>query len=176
MSNPRNFIKKAESLRQQTTLLSGRQVLPGQSLPAQASLGQPPRIPVPAPAPMQMPAPMNMQKSTPEAMRTREVPRRAQPQPGLAPAFAPQMPTSEAQLAPERRPISPAPMGAMRPVAPMMPPARPQMVASEPSPAPEIQRKPERRLASQLAGGHATYSGLMRSHDRMSTRHLKDQG
>lgn len=49
-------------------------------------------------------------------------------------------------------------------------PVNPEPPAT-PVPAPRAQA-PARRIAPQPVGGHAIYRALMRSHDRMGTRHL----
>ena len=56
-------------------------------------------------------------------------------------------------------------------------PAPTPLLAAPATPAPEAPPTPEPaaptpRTAPRPAGGHALYSQIMRSHDRMGTRHL----
>ena len=59
------------------------------------------------------------------------------------------------------------------PPRPPVPAADPTQPSPTPEPAPV---PPERRVAPQPIGGHALYRALMRSHDRMGTRHLDRRG
>lgn len=94
--------------------------------------------------------------------------RRTPPEPTRVPAPAP-----VAQVAPT---APTAPVASVAPVAPVAPvtsvtPIAPQpsaIPANPPRPAPAVQPAPVPRPA-----GHALYSELMRSHDRMGTQHLK---
>ena len=62
-------------------------------------------------------------------------------------------------------PVAPAPA----PMSATPTPVPSPMPASRPAPGPA----PARQVAPRPAGGHALYSQVMRSHDRMGTRHLK---
>lgn len=64
------------------------------------------------------------------------------------------------------QPRAVAPQPVSRPVPP--PSSPPQAEAAPPEPA--------RTVAPQPAGGHALYRALMRSHDRVNTRHLDGKG
>lgn len=78
-------------------------------------------------------------------------------------------------------PRTPAPMPAspVQPVAPIPRVSPAPVQSTSPAPAPVAPVQPNPPSADQPAArpiphsGHALYSELMRSHDRMGTRHLK---
>ena len=65
-----------------------------------------------------------------------------------------------------------APQPAPVPLTPAPVAPAPTMLTPTPEPAPNART---RRVVPQPVGGHAIYRELMRSHDRMGTRHL-DRG
>ena len=69
------------------------------------------------------------------------------------------LPGSDAPRTPAPTPVAPAPV--------------PQNPTAPPSPA--IPQNPPAQPVPRPVGGHALYSELMRSHDRMGTRHLKKE-
>ena len=82
------------------------------------------------------------------------------------------------RIAPERpaeRMPAPAPIKMQSQPAAMRPPEAPPC-----APAPEVPcedgTKREFRPVAQNLGGHAIYRELMRSHDRMGTRHVGPKG
>jgi len=70
---------------------------------------------------------------------------------------------------------APAPAGGLAPAAPT-PPGKSAPPSSTPWDAPSRPTADGRRAAPPSASGHALYSELMRSHDRMGTRHLSRNG
>ena len=52
------------------------------------------------------------------------------------------------------------------------PQSAPTPQAMQPDPVPAPQPAPARPTTARPAGSHALYSAVMRSHDRMGTRHL----
>ena len=75
-------------------------------------------------------------------------------------------------LPPARRQVrvpAPVPVGQATSAPPQSAPTQ-QATQSDPVPAP--QPAPSRPTTARPAGSHALYSAVMRSHDRMGTRHL----
>lgn len=116
----------------------------------QAAFPQRPSAPVPAPAPAaaipQAPAPSSFASPTPAS------------------------PSSPVPVVPTPAPASFAPPGSAVVPSPF-PTQEAPASQSEPQAAP-TREEPRPRLVSRPVGGHALYAELMRSHDRMGTRHL----
>ncbi len=84
-------------------------------------------------------------------------------------------------------PRTPAPIAPAAPVAPIapaapvapavpVPPLTPVQPTSPVQPAAQVSQTPQAAPVQPVprpVGGHALYSELMRSHDRMGTRHIK---
>lgn len=74
------------------------------------------------------------------------------------------------------RPVAPQPIASQPiPVAPGRPaPVAPRPMSAAPvHPAPEPQKPPEQVMVAQPIHTNSVYRQLMRSHDRMHTRHLQ---